>query len=124
MLLQVAVLVLQDRTRPDFFLPRRLARAQTYDYHPPLPLAPPGDAEAAAGTGAAAASLGDCAICMDAIVVADARRRDADGGEKRGGLLGAVGAGVGAGRKSYSLAPCHHLFVSARARACVRVWGC
>jgi len=69
-------------------------------------------------------SLGDCAICMDAIVV-DARARGQGEKEKLGtwdaqgtsggGLLSAMQMGIeGAGaRKVYSLAPCHHLFVSA-----------
>lgn len=74
-------------------------------------------------------SLGDCAICMDAIVVDSSRRRsksmeDIDtkesGALKRkavggtGGILKAMHIGVGGStaRKNYSLAPCHHLFVS------------
>jgi hypothetical protein len=88
---------------------------QTYDYHPPLPLPDPESPEQ---------SLGDCAICMDAIVVDPSLHRSKDGegkekGEKdhlkgRGGLLHAVQIGVGAtaARKNYSLAPCLHLFVS------------
>jgi len=71
-------------------------------------------------------SLGDCAICMDAITV------DSPAGEKgaspakeaawagtaegqSGGILDAVHrnvVGTASMRKSYSLAPCHHLFVS------------
>jgi hypothetical protein len=71
-------------------------------------------------------SLGDCAICMDAILV------DQPAGEKgtsaskeapwagaaeahTGGIFNTVHRNVvGAAniRKSYSLAPCHHLFVS------------
>jgi len=71
-------------------------------------------------------SLGDCAICMDAIIV------DPPAGEKEtsmskdtawtgaveghpGGIFSVVHRNVvGAAnmRKSYSLAPCHHLFVS------------
>jgi hypothetical protein len=77
-------------------------------------------------------SLGDCAICMDAIIV------DSPTGEKgtptskemplgsavegrSGGILNAVHRNVvgAAGiRKSYSLAPCHHLFVSFGCRCC------
>lgn len=70
-------------------------------------------------------SLGDCAICMDAIVLdISVRRRSksfegkGDTGTKGdravpGGLLNAMqmGVGVSGTRKNYSLAPCHHLFV-------------
>ena len=72
-------------------------------------------------------SLGDCAICMDAIIV------DTPAGEKgtsttegapwAGGVEGHSSGifnvvhrnvvGTANIRKSYSLAPCHHLFVSA-----------
>jgi transmembrane E3 ubiquitin-protein ligase len=68
-------------------------------------------------------SLGDCAICMDAIVLdASSHRRSKSNDDWRdhgivsagGGLLNAVqmGVGVSGARKNYSLAPCHHLFVS------------
>lgn len=68
-------------------------------------------------------SLGDCAICMDAILVEPSLRRrnkstdehsEWDTSKEKGGsggLLNAVQMGV-SGRKNYSLAPCHHLFVS------------
>jgi hypothetical protein len=67
--------------------------------------------------------LGDCAICMDAIHVDpllrrrsksidEAEYRERDHTVRSGGLLGVVQKGVGVtARKSYSLAPCHHLFV-------------
>lgn len=138
MFLQIGVLVLQDYLGPSFFLPKSVrARAQpigpdrnqltrviqwaaepTYDYHPPLPLP---DSEAPER------SLGDCSICMDAILL-DAgpqksiSEKSAAGGQfgvgegsaSAGGLLNAMHMGVGAkaARKNYSLAPCHHLFVS------------
>ena len=51
-------------------------------------------------------SLGDCAICMDAIQVG---KEKADVHSPGGALLNAVGV---SSRKVYSLAPCHHLFVS------------
>ena len=71
-------------------------------------------------------SLGDCAICMDAIIV------DPPAGERgssvskeaawtgaiennSGGILSVMHrnvVGAASMRKSYSLAPCHHLFVS------------
>lgn len=108
MLVQVLVVLLQDHIDPGFFLPRRMARVQSYDYHPALPLPDP---EAPDQT------LGDCAICMDAIVVDPSSRhrhrrsQSGDGWEKeRPAIMGMLGKG--GGRKSYSLAPCHHLFVS------------
>ncbi len=78
-------------------------------------------------------SLGDCAICMDAILVDSFLRprgksfdlRDAHDeigtglsnakkGKSVGDMLNAMQMGVGAAhaRKNYSLAPCSHLFVS------------
>ena len=83
----------------------QVAKVETYDYHPPMPLPDPEAPEQ---------SLGDCAICMDAIAVDPALRQHADEkgdahsiARRTGGLL-AQNA-----RKSYSLAPCHHLFVRA-----------
>ncbi|TFK39970.1 hypothetical protein BDQ12DRAFT_629095 [Crucibulum laeve] len=124
---QALVLILQDYLGPSFFLPERYVAVKVYDYHPPMPLP---DAEAPEQT------LGDCAICMDAIAVDPALRRQSksfdekDGWDTRDaangasstrrkgksvasaeGLLNAMHRGVGANaRKSYSLAPCHHLF--------------
>ena len=78
-------------------------------------------------------SLGDCAICMDAIKLEPSARRQSDkessdewgrdaipntSGRKNlgspGGLLSAMHIGIDSPgtRKIYSLAPCHHLFVS------------
>ena len=117
MLVQVLVIILQEQVDPGFFLPRRMARVQTYDYHPIIPMPDP---EAPDQT------LGDCAICMDAIVVDPSLRRrsqSGDGREKGRPALEAMGLGrtgllrkvaAGGGRKTYSLAPCHHLFVSSR----------
>ncbi|KAH9986100.1 hypothetical protein BJV74DRAFT_545675 [Russula compacta] len=82
---QAAVLGLQTSFGPAFFLPRRLADSQGYDYHPPLP-----DTEGG--------PLGDCAICMDAI---ERPPEDASGKSGRRGVRA---------RASYSLAPCAHLF--------------
>jgi len=76
-------------------------------------------------------SLGDCAICMDAITIDLALQRRSksfdtrDGWDEKnlqsstkkrrsvGGMLNAMQIGVGAStaRKNYSLAPCSHLFV-------------
>ena len=69
---------------------------QVYDYHQPLPLS-------VVDPEAPGESLGDCAICMEAIHTDDEKQLQ----QVTGGLLRNVGA-----RRSYSLAPCQHLFVS------------
>ncbi|KAK7683355.1 hypothetical protein QCA50_013617 [Cerrena zonata] len=110
--LQVAVLLLQDRFGPRFFLPSQMARPTGYDYHPPIPLPDPEAPEQ---------SLGDCAICMDAIEVdASLRQRSGADDEKGNGGFGRSGAlwAQASVRKSYSLAPCHHLFHT----ACLERW--
>lgn len=94
MFLQVAVILLQQRLGPAFFLPKRFAHAQVYDYHPALPLS-------IADPEAPDESLGDCAICMEAIHTDDEKQLE----QVTGALLRKVGA-----RRSYSLAPCQHLF--------------
>ncbi|KIK08978.1 hypothetical protein K443DRAFT_127958 [Laccaria amethystina LaAM-08-1] len=117
--LQALVLMLQDVFGPSFFLPHRFTVAQLYDYHPPMPLP---DFESPEQ------SLGDCAICMEDIIITSPLRRrsksldargdweekgsTAAGRKGKGGLLNAMHMGVGGvtARKSYSLAPCHHLF--------------
>jgi len=85
-------------------------------------------------------SLGDCAICMDAIIVDPALRHrsksfdareeweDENGtppsvskkGNSVGSVFNAMHIGVNAtsARKNYSLAPCSHLFVSL-----LSLWG-
>ncbi|KAJ7890572.1 hypothetical protein B0H14DRAFT_3081695 [Mycena olivaceomarginata] len=97
------------------------AATKMYDYHPVM--SAPNDSESPDQ------SLGDCAICMDAIYIDPSLRRRtsldgksewvAKGTSKRkakggsaGGILNAVQMGVGSAtaRKNYSLAPCHHLF--------------
>lgn len=110
MLLQAAVILMQGYFSPAFFLPGGVAKVETYDYHPPMPLP---DAEAPEQ------SLGDCAICMDAITLDPALRQHVDEksdmpsiARRTGGLL-AQNA-----RQSYSLAPCHHLFHT----ACLERW--
>ena len=75
--------------------------AQVYNYHPILSTA---DAEAPDE------SLGTCAICME-IIHNDKHEENTSGGR---GLLHRVSGNDGRparGRKTYSLAPCHHLFV-------------
>ncbi|KAF7969695.1 hypothetical protein HWV62_26216 [Athelia sp. TMB] len=119
MSLQVVVILLQEHLGPAFFLPQRFHKAQTYDYHPPMSLPDPESPEQ---------SLGDCAICMDAIILEGSQRRrksvdqwsDRGLGSGGGGLLNAVQMGVGGNgaRKNYSLAPCHHLFHT----ACLERW--
>ena len=133
MFTQVIIILLQGHFGPTFFLPRgvrdtppddspgltsssQIVKVETYDYHPPLPLPDPESPEQ---------SLGDCAICMDAITVDPALRQHAD--EKSEGhsvarrTSGLLAQGV---RKNYSLAPCHHLFVSTHlSPACCRSLG-
>ncbi|KAI0071333.1 hypothetical protein K474DRAFT_1607089 [Panus rudis PR-1116 ss-1] len=109
MAVQVAVILMQDLFGPTFFLPQRFVKTTAYDYHPPLPLPDPEAPEQ---------SLGDCAICMDAIEVDPAIRPGMD--DEKGHMLAKTGglwAKAGA-RKSYSLAPCHHLFHT----ACLERW--
>lgn len=91
-----------------FLIHLQFLAAKSYDYHPPLPMP---DAEAPQK------SYGDCAICMDSIAVpVDLSRRKQVQFDTTAGIMNAVQMGVNAsglgGRKSYSLAPCHHLFVS------------
>ncbi|KAF7309806.1 RING-type domain-containing protein [Mycena indigotica] len=109
---QVIVIILQDSALgPTFFLPRKYAVVKAHDYHPVMPI-PDNDVESAD------LSLGDCAICMDAIYADPSLRRrrtslDDKGGSgkaRSGGILNAVHIGGANSRKNYSLAPCHHLF--------------
>lgn len=82
----------------------QMVRVETYDYHPPMPLPDPEAPEQ---------SLGDCAICMDAITIDPALRQHMDEKSEGSGLARRTGGLLAQGaRKNYSLAPCHHLFVS------------
>ncbi|KAF9005970.1 hypothetical protein BDQ17DRAFT_1423692 [Cyathus striatus] len=120
---QALVLILQDYLGPSFFLPQQYVTVKTYDYHPSMSLPDPESPDQ---------SLGDCAICMDAIFVDSSLRRrsksidEKDGWDTRSegstaprrkskgaeSLLHAMQMGVNTtnARKPYSLAPCHHLF--------------
>ncbi|KAI6149334.1 hypothetical protein BKA82DRAFT_995402 [Pisolithus tinctorius] len=93
-LFQVGVVLLQKSLGPAFFLPKRFATAQIYDYHPPMP-SNMHDPEAPDQP------LGDCSICMEVIHVKDSKQLQ----QVTGGLLQKVGV-----KKSYSVAPCHHIF--------------
>lgn len=88
--------------------------AEVYNYHSPIRLSDPGSPDH---------SLENCAICMDAIVIDSpawekgsltSGEAHGAGGVQRGILNVMRGNVVGAvnTRKRYSLAPCHHLFVS------------
>ncbi|KAG7444427.1 uncharacterized protein BT62DRAFT_987876 [Guyanagaster necrorhizus] len=122
--LQALIVILQDELGPAFFLPAKYAAVKAYDYHPVLPLPDPEAPEQ---------SLGDCVICLDAILIespllrkrksidekhddwdtrSTANKRKIAKGIDASGILNAVQAGVGnaVARKNYSLAPCHHLF--------------
>ncbi|EMD38757.1 hypothetical protein CERSUDRAFT_92794 [Gelatoporia subvermispora B] len=117
MLLQAGTIMLQEHVSPSFFLPGGISRVQTYDYHPQLPPPDPESPDA---------SLGDCSICMDAIHAEHRRARssDQDRDKEREGLLGLTSSGllqkvgVGRARRSYSMAPCGHLFHT----ACLERW--
>ncbi|KAJ8095115.1 hypothetical protein PM082_010334 [Marasmius tenuissimus] len=67
--LQALIVILQEIFGPSFFLPKKFAVVKTYDYHPSMPLPDPEAPEQ---------SLGDCAICMDAIRVDPSLRRHSD----------------------------------------------
>lgn len=103
--LQISVILLQEVFGPSFFVPGNVTKRETYDYHPPMPLPDPESPEQ---------SLGDCAICMDAILVDPSSRQhrhdDNEKGEKGALHLGGSLFSQANARKSYSLAPCHHLF--------------
>ncbi|KAJ8489989.1 hypothetical protein ONZ51_g2566 [Trametes cubensis] len=105
MFAQVFVILLQERLGPAFFLPKRFTRTQSYNYHPPMPLPDPEAPDQ---------SLGDCAICMDAILVDPSLRRRSKSSESKErpviGRAGGILEKVGGVKKTYSLAPCHHLF--------------
>ena len=134
---QVFIILLQNFYGPTFFLPARVsprtlfptgvryplttdpqfAAAKTYDYHPPMRLPDPESPDR---------SLGDCAICMDAITVGPPGREGGDSSSIEAAWAGALESrssgifnvmhrnvvGTANTRKHYSLAPCHHLFVS------------
>ena len=137
MFAQVFVILLQERLGPAFFLPKRVryapltqsvfppaltqcvvpqfTRTQSYNYHPPMPLPDPEAPDQ---------SLGDCAICMDAILVDPSLRRRSKSSESKErpviGRAGGILEKVGGVKKTYSLAPCHHLFVSLRSEIVLR----
>jgi hypothetical protein len=107
---QAFFVILQDELGPTFFLPARYAAVTSYDYHPPLPLP---DSELPEK------SLGDCAICMDTIMVDPSLRRRSKSSDQRGNwddkgpsfMKGnSIGVNVTTARNHYSLAPCSHLF--------------
>ncbi|TFK18973.1 hypothetical protein FA15DRAFT_674849 [Coprinopsis marcescibilis] len=120
-ILQATIVILQDIISPSFFLPEKFKAAKGYDYHPPMP---PLDPEAPEQ------SLGDCAICMDSILLGPSLRAKSEKHDqgvvsssnadtdlrgattsRRTGFFGAMqSVGSSNARKSYSLAPCHHLF--------------
>ena len=109
MLLQALVILVQEHIDPCFFLPSRMSRAQPYNYHPAIPLPDPEAPEQ---------TLGDCAICMEAILVDPSlsRRSKSSDTKERPAIALQVPflkkVGTAKSKKTYSLAPCHHLFVS------------
>ena len=111
MLLQTLVVLLQEHVDPCFFLPNRMSRAQPYNYHPAIPLPDPEAPEQ---------TLGDCAICMEAILVDPSLRRRSKSSDAKERPAIALQVPflkkVATAKKTYSLAPCHHLFVSGFSR--------
>jgi len=139
---QAFLVILQNIFGPAFFIPqkvrvsllfpfgmltsRKFAEVKSYNYHPPMPF--PEIPEQ---------SLGDCAICMDGILLEpalgrpslglDSRESHAEKGSSSSSstirrsrgvtsvlndVLKLSGVNTSSARKNYSLAPCCHLFVS------------
>lgn len=94
LLLQVAIILGQDYFGPSFFLPDDWVTLSVYDYHPVL-----SDPD----TEAPKQSLGDCAICIEPIIVHPEPSSGALGPQ----LLPSTTAGL---RRTYAWAPCHHVF--------------
>jgi len=90
MALQVVVIFLQEYVGPAFFLPSGWWKEPVHDYHPIMALPDTENPEP---------SLGDCSICMDPIHV------QPETGDEKVARLKAV-----ANRRTYAVAPCHHLF--------------
>lgn len=83
--------------------PLQVATADVYNYHPPMPLPDPEAPEQ---------TLGDCSICMEVIEVDSSLKQNPDEkSEARGLARHTTSLWAQSARKSYSLAPCHHLFV-------------
>ncbi|KAJ7600142.1 hypothetical protein C8J56DRAFT_767481 [Mycena floridula] len=117
-MLQALVVLLQDMLGPTFFLPTRFAFVTPHDYHPLLPQPDPEGPEQ---------SFGGCVICMSAIYATDTLERlgknndqwkvKYTGSRKRGNrdidheIMFEHDLFKATARKSYSLSPCHHLFV-------------
>lgn len=112
--LEALVVILQESFGPRFFMPEAYGTEVIYNYHPPMP--------ASSDTEGGDQNLGDCGICMDTIKIRH-RRKSID--EKAGAAyqnLPAASTSAATGRrwfgraravrerKTYSLAPCHHLF--------------
>ncbi|KAK4685270.1 transmembrane E3 ubiquitin-protein ligase, partial [Tremellales sp. Uapishka_1] len=87
LVIQVGLLFAQERFGGAFFLPKRFAPAETYNYHPVLP---PADAENPSHQETT------CSICMEEV--------NTHPGPSSEALLGLNA------RRAYALAPCHHLF--------------
>lgn len=91
----------------------QFAPPDAYDYHQPLPLPDPEAPEQ---------DFGNCSICMEPIIVAQGASTAGDKHQhpaESSTPLGAAASGVGhVGskvmnmnlRRTYALAPCHHLF--------------
>ncbi|ORY35895.1 hypothetical protein BCR39DRAFT_512893 [Naematelia encephala] len=96
---QIMVMIAQERFGPAFFLPKSFAPEELYNYHP---LLPPADPENPTSLSAGAEKT--CSICMEEV-------------DTRPGPSSEVLLGINP-RRSYALAPCHHLFHT----KCLQQW--
>ena len=107
MLLQTLAVLLQEHVDPCFFLSSRMSRAQPYNCHPAIPLP---DLEAPEQM------LGGCATCVEAILVDPSLRRRSKSSDAKERPAIALQVPflkkVATAKKTYSLVPRHHLFVS------------
>jgi len=95
LLLQVLIILGQDTFGPSFFFPKDWVTVSVYNYHPPLP---------SSDTEAPKQSLGDCAICMEPIVVYQDAKSESGTAPQ---LLSSATTNL---RRPYAWAPCHHIF--------------
>ena len=89
--IQIAILFAQERLGPAFFLPKSMQPPESYNYHPYIP---PADPENPASEGGEEKT---CSICMEEVNTSPAGPTET--------ILG-----LGGQRRSYAVAPCHHLF--------------
>jgi len=106
--IQVLVLLGQEYIGAAFFFPKGWEHVKTYDYHALIPLPDPEAPDAVH-------NMGDCSVCLEPIVLRHTPDIAVVGGpvdKEASALLQSVSA------RSYSLAPCHHMFHT----ACLERW--